>query len=517
LKNISIFTLSLFFSLTVFSQSNSLRNSSVGGNQSSRMPSSEALQPSSQYPGKYICKFNNATHTDCNEDGVPHSYLNQYSNKYIENSNANNNMNMPASEAQVIRERTIADCVQVSGLSSSDCEAMVDTHINDAKPSNAAGSARNCTINPITGACESNQEQMGPPESAANQGPNSQEIATIYQCESAKVNADSACDSESKNWMRTINQVSGLLGSQLNQGACGTLAAAQTGSAASLTLFSMQCGQAVDKCLTECRKTIAATNASADVQLQQINKDAADYARACNAKGASAKKTEADVGDGIQQIAQAVQACRASFGTAAVDPNLQIPDYVGKPQGDILAGLQQRNDQGLNYEGTGSGLTGDRNANIDLSDLVDDTPAVGAAKPRGMGQDPGGQQGSAGLGGGGGVGVDASSGRAANRKGNTGLLSNILSGFFGSGGGGLFGGGKAAGNRGGGGGQVAAAPAGATTPDLRQFLPGAKFDPKKERNIAGRIVSKDGIIGPHGNLWRDISNRYQVKRASLLP
>lgn len=375
------------------------------------------------------------------------------------------------------------------------------------------------------------QEEMAPPANAAKKDPdptrpsNQVDIETpdLQLCEQAKADADGACDSQSKNWVRTINQASTLLGSQMNQSACGTLAAAQVGSAAALTLFSMQCGRAVDQCVTECNKYLKFMSSAAPDFFQYsdtLKKNATDALKACNAKGVSAKKTEADVGSGIQQIAQAVQSCRASFGTAAVDPSLQGPGYVGKPDGDILAGLQQRNDQGLNHEGTGSGLTGDMNANVDLSDLTDDAPVSGVAKPRGIGQDPGGQQGSAGLGSSGGVGVDANSGRAANRKGSTGLLSNILSGFFGSGGGGLFGGGKAAGSgdRGAGGnGYSAGTEAGTKTPDLRQFLPGAKFDPKKERNIAGRIVSKDGLIGPHGNLWRDVSNRYQVKRASLLP
>lgn len=361
--------------------------------------------------------------------------------------------------------------------------------------------------------CETRPATTQDPKKTETARTESTPAADINVCNTAKINADSACDSESKNWMRTINQVSGLLGSQLNQGACGTLAAAQAGSAASLTAYSMQCGSAVESCLNECRKFTNAVD-------QLTRETAARNATACNAKGASAKKTEADVGAGIQQIAQAVKACHASFGVAAVDPNFQGPDYVGKPQGDILGQMQPRNDQGLNHEGVGGGITGEMNSNVDLSDLVDDTPAPIAGKPKGMGQDPGGQQGSAGLGGGGGVGVDASSGRNANRKGNTGLLSNILSGFFGGGGGGLFGGGRSTGGGGSGGwfgGTNNNPQAASKTPDLRQFLPGAKFDPKKDRGIAGRIVSKDGISGPHGNVWRDISNRYQVKRASLLP
>lgn len=52
-------------------------------------------------------------------------------------------------------------------------------------------------------------------------------------------------------------------------------------------------------------------------------------------------------------------------------------------------------------------------------------------------------------------------------------------------------------------------------PDLRQFLPGGKYDPRS-RGIAG-ASGPDGITGPHSNIWQKIQNRYQVVRPSLMP
>lgn len=344
---------------------------------------------------------------------------------------------------------------------------------------------------------------MGPPASAA------MPPVDISVCTSAKDDADKECDPSSQSWMKAINQVSTLLGSQLNQGACSTLAAAQAGSAASMSLYTTQCGKAVAACLNECRRSVTSSDAS-------IQYTATEAVKACNAKGVTAKQAEQAAARGIQEVGQAVQSCRATFG---MDFNLgSQAAYVGKSADDILAGLQQTDQGSLNHQGVEGALTGDMNGNLDLSDLVDDRPAGMAAKPRTNGQAPGGQQGSAGLGSAGGVGVDASSGKGNNRRGSTGLLSNILSGFFGGGGSG--GSGRSSG--GGfsswfGGGGESSSQASDKGPDLRQFLPGAVLDPKKDRGIAGRIVSADGMSGPHQNIWRMVNNRYQYKRASLLP
>lgn len=50
--------------------------------------------------------------------------------------------------------------------------------------------------------------------------------------------------------------------------------------------------------------------------------------------------------------------------------------------------------------------------------------------------------------------------------------------------------------------------------DLRQFLPGGKFDP--QRGLAG-AAGPDGITGPHSNIWEKVQNRYKVLSPTLMP
>ncbi|WP_374029630.1 hypothetical protein [Bdellovibrio bacteriovorus] len=122
-----------------------------------------------------------------------------------------------------------------------------------------------------------------------------------------------------------------------------------------------------------------------------------------------------------------------------------------------------------------------------------------------LGSDGGGSGGGpSGRGGGGAAGEDDS--------------QAVTAGFYGggSGAGGAFGGGSgrygagAAGNYAG----AAGANGQGNGPDLRRFLPGGQFDPK--RGLSG-MGGPDGITGPHTNIWQKIQNRYRVMSPSLLP
>jgi hypothetical protein len=55
---------------------------------------------------------------------------------------------------------------------------------------------------------------------------------------------------------------------------------------------------------------------------------------------------------------------------------------------------------------------------------------------------------------------------------------------------------------------------GPNVPDLRQFLPGGRMDPR--RMVAG-MSGPDGITGPNSNIWQKVQNRYRVMSNSLLP
>ncbi|UOE99928.1 hypothetical protein [Bdellovibrio reynosensis] len=56
---------------------------------------------------------------------------------------------------------------------------------------------------------------------------------------------------------------------------------------------------------------------------------------------------------------------------------------------------------------------------------------------------------------------------------------------------------------------------GAKGPNLRQFLPGGKYDPRL-RGIAG-AQGIDGITGPSSDIWKKIQNRYRIVSPSLEP
>jgi hypothetical protein len=132
----------------------------------------------------------------------------------------------------------------------------------------------------------------------------------------------------------------------------------------------------------------------------------------------------------------------------------------------------------------------------------------------GGGDDPGGKKGGRPMDGGGGSGH----GGGAAGAGGPGdpapgvVVNNGFRGGSGSGGGSMNGhfDEREAKERAAGG----AAGAGNEGPDLRQFLPGGKFDPGA-RGVAG-MTGPDGITGPHDNLWRKVKNRYQAQQSTFL-
>lgn len=160
----------------------------------------------------------------------------------------------------------------------------------------------------------------------------------------------------------------------------------------------------------------------------------------------------------------------------------------------------------------------------DFSGDLPNLPPVMPGKPSsgGPGQAVDGSQGGGTLsatGTGSGASAGARSGNSAEGASGAANSHDVLSGYYGGGGSGYKGGygsgdGGSRGARG-----VAAQNAGAVKgsggPDLRQFLPGGKYDPRA-RGLAG-AAGPDGITGPHSNIWQKIQNRYQVVSPSLMP
>ena len=358
-----------------------------------------------------------------------------------------------------------------------------------------------------------NCDEVCPKEYTQNSTQPTQESPVVNQaalCEQAHTTAMNDCDTERQSWMKNIQMAAQGIGPIMESGACGKLAAANVGASTSLATFKVMCNTAAQACLTECRKP---NSNSAELATM------ATRVRECNAKGTKAAEAEQAAAQGTQQLLAAVATCKNTFGVNANPFDIRNDPYKGQTAEEIMAGLQPAGGAPLEYSGAQGSSAGTGNSNFDLSGLEQDEeigkPRAAAKSAAGA---PGGSMGSAGMGGGGGSSVDGGGGGSGGKRPTGGLLSNILSGFFGGGGGGssLFGG---TGRGKGGlssffGGEK---PQEAKTPDLRQFMPGGKLDPRKARGLAGQRLNADGMSGPHGNIWRMINNRYQYKKASLLP
>lgn len=339
-------------------------------------------------------------------------------------------------------------------------------------------------------------------------------------CENARIEVESSCDTESKGWMKSISNTTRALGpsvNQVNPGLCGGIAAATTGAAGALATFEMMCHNALETCKEAC-----VGGAGADPTI-------ATNLAACKAKGTKASDANQQMAQAMVTMQSSVAACKNAFGDIAGQaeahcaanpaacqfnmPQLQTSNYGADQAGMPTPGS-------LDHQGAASANNVGGSSGFNLSDLGDESQGLGTIKPAVAGQDIGGAKGGGGAAGGSSGGEGAPVAGGGKKGGSSGFLPNILSGFFGSGGGSsggggggwksFFGGGKN--NDGYGGGSQAA-----KGPDLRQFLPGAMNDPLKHRGIAGQIVGKDGMTGPHSDIWKNIKNRYQYKRASLLP
>lgn len=329
-------------------------------------------------------------------------------------------------------------------------------------------------------------------------------------CPGAQAAVATACNSESQSWMGQINNITRAVGptaAQVNPSICGGIAAASSGAQASVAAFAVMCQNATKDCVSAC---VNNPTAIAD----------------CRAKGNKAEEAQRQVASAMLTLQGSVAACKNAFGSlnnqaqtyCATNPAAcQVPN-LGGIQGNALAPDQASGlpTPGLDTAGVG-GKTGN-GSNFNLSDLGDEPDeAVVEAKPSEPGEKVGGPKGGGHVADGGGtIGGDAGNGRSG--KGGSSTIGNILSGFFGSGGG--FGSGGFRKFLGGGKGSSTSSSGESKRngiPDLRQFLPGGMHDPTKNRGIAGQFIGRDGMTGPHSDIWKNINNRYQYKRASLLP
>jgi len=311
------------------------------------------------------------------------------------------------------------------------------------------------------------------------------------------------------------------------QSVCGTVAAVSVGTKGAIATFAVMCSNAVGRCREACDTAGIPDPYSTDMRKQRAS---------CERKGSEGKQAQERAVAASQSMAQAVQACAASIGglEGAAQQHCARPENQNSPSCKITLGTPMATPDlagggdfpsrgGINHPGVNGGNPSAGRLPMNLGDDSREEPML--ANPN-ANQPPaqavGGQQQSGARNLGAMVGGGAQPGGGAPSGGRTGLsgmVSNILSGFFGGGGG-------AGGSGGGSGwksffsgrsGSEVEKPVQQQTPDLRLFAPGGKYDPRRNRGIASKTIGRDGLAGPHDSVWKLVNNRYQVKRSSLMP
>jgi hypothetical protein len=347
-------------------------------------------------------------------------------------------------------------------------------------------------------------------------------------CSEAAQSASLNCDREKGVWLQSIQETSSLVAGSLHQldsSLCGGIAAAQTGAQSGMAAFKFMCTSAVEHCLKVCPAGSRAL-LTCQKNRQVAGRAQQEFAKAMVSLKGSVTACQNAFGDlSLQAQAHCTQnpeSCRLRFPhlktSQTTDGSLSVVS-----QGSLdFPGKTATRSPGQGHTGLALDLDPNRRQ-LDQA-IPAATSALGsgsgtAISPRGGGP-------AANISGSTGVGRGASSVVRPPKSG--GLLTNILSGFFGNGSGGgtssglsstlrrLFGN-PFGGNEGLNHINVNGAPDANAKPDLQKFLPGAVNDPNRHRNIAGQFIGKDGVAGPHGNIWKSISNRYHAKLPTLLP
>ena len=182
--------------------------------------------------------------------------------------------------------------------------------------------------------------------------------------------------------------------------------------------------------------------------------------------------------------------------------------------------------------GTTAGMPGDSSVNLSSTgappnapgmDLGLTNPSAGLGMNTGTSADglgggsgnssAGGGGGGMGSSGGGGVGKGSPTKGAAGGSAASAYNTKVNNGYYGANGPTTAGGANNSANSGGGG-QFGSNGNNANKIDLRQFLPGGKFDPR--RGLAG-ISGPDGITGPSSDLFAKVNIRYHAVLPSLRP
>lgn len=378
-------------------------------------------------------------------------------------------------------------------------------------------------------ACQANGGDCSQYKCGSENAQDNMAEADANACDVAASKVETDCNDKNQSWLNELNNVAQTIGPAFNpqQSTCGTLAAVDVATKTSLAAFSVMCNNAFDECKVACKPNpMYKTNP----MYQNIAQRMAANLSQCNQTGVSGQKAQQQAVVAAQSLTSAVQTCAQNMGglDQLAQNHCENPANKNSPacQQIKLEGLAINGsgiggpNPGLNHGGIGGAAPGETQGESfglgSFGEEEDRTVTPHASRP---GEEIGGGKGGGNLAGGGGGsgGGEAPSGKG--RGGLSGLVSNILSGFFGGGGGGGGSGSKGGGWRNliGGGNNNNGQIRKEKGPDLRQFMPGGLKDPNRHRGIAGQFIGRDGMSGPHANIWKLINNRYQHKRASLKP
>ncbi len=382
----------------------------------------------------------------------------------------------------------------------------------------------------------------------------------INACEQEVSAATASCDEKNDAGMNnvsgTASQIALMMGQQTAssiQAACSKMADLSQAANAALAAYRVNCKSAQDSCLSTCeraKKFVAEKMGTCYPHLNsmELSSASSSYQSAIAEHINVCRSLETKINEAQQAIqnygvtnANASQCSALTSGDSAVTELCKAnPKYPGcspaapvdcskpevattnkvcicskNPHDPACSVAQKAGGDNLVGSIDSSSRLGNKADGSEMSGDLFGTPSISHGTPgSGGGDSIDGSQGGGSVGGGGGgsgSGPSAAGGGVASED-----SVGVNGGFYGGGGGGrLFGGGS--GGEGGavggyGGGFTKGAMSGG--PDLKKFLPGGQFDPK--RGVSG-FGGPDGITGPHSNIWQKIQNRYQVMSPTLLP
>lgn len=388
-----------------------------------------------------------------------------------------------------------------------------------------------------------NQQSGTVDPSAANQA--------VQQCRADTISAMSDCDQDKDSGIQgsqtTLSNFAVNMSSQMGiQGACSGIGKALMGANAAVTAFSYMCSSAKTKCMNSCNSAMEMVQnmeyssstptmmldidhnrlncRNLETKVKQASEAMQNMVGAISGAQSCAEQTGTDLFNYCQSNPSAIGCANVAQDCSNPSVAASNPICICKANptaSNCVAMNLKAGDSGFQDGGGGASMNGIANGkggtNADgIEGLLGDVSWQGdpTLKPsQGPADDAGGAKGGRPLMEGGAGGSTAGGGGGG--AGGAGTTVAVNSGFRGGGGGG-----GGWGSYSGGQGEYAGNPQapgqpGAHGPDLRQFLPGGKFDPKN-RGLAG-ISGPDGITGPHTDIWKKINNRYQVEQHKLMP